>query len=51
MIDEGFDIKDGIKKKLLSAKVIDEGSSSSFPRWIKEKLLGASPKAEEPLPL
>jgi hydroxylamine reductase len=51
MIDEGFDIKDGIKKKLLSAKVIDEGSSSSFPRWIKEKLLGASPKAGEPLPL
>ncbi len=51
LIDEGFDIKDGIKKKLLSAKVIDEGSSSSFPRWIKEKLLGASPKAGEPLPL
>jgi len=51
MIDEGFDIKDGIKKKLLSAKVIDEGSSSSFPRWIKEKLLGAGPKAGEPLPL
>lgn len=51
MIDEGFDIKYGIKKKLLSAKVIDEGSSSSFPRWIKEKLLGASPKAGEPLPL
>ena len=51
MIDEGFDIKDGIKNKLLSAKVIDEGSSSSFPRWIKEKLLGASPKAGEPLPL
>ena len=51
MIDEGFDIKYGIKKKLLSAKVIDEGSSSSFPRWIKEKLLGASSKAGEPLPL
>ncbi len=51
MINEGFDIKDGIKKKLLSAKVIDEGSSSSFPKWIKEKLFGASPKAGEPLPL
>lgn len=50
-INEGFDIKDGIKKKLLSAKVIDERSGSSFPRWIKEKLLGASPKAGEPLPL
>ncbi|MFA0822433.1 MAG: hydroxylamine reductase [Methanomethylovorans sp.] len=50
-INEGFEIKDGIKKKLLSAKVIDEKSGSSFPRWIKEKLLGASPKAGEPLPL
>ena len=51
LINEGFEIKDGIKKKLLSAKVIDEKSGSSFPRWIKEKLLGASPKAGEPLPL
>jgi len=50
-INEGFEIKDGIKKKLISAKVIDEKSGSSFPRWIKEKLLGASPKAGEPLPL
>ncbi len=51
LINEGFEIKDGIKKKLLSAKVIDEKSGSSFPRWIKEKLLAASPKAGEPLPL
>jgi hydroxylamine reductase len=51
LINEGFEIKDGIKKKLFSAKVIDEKSGSSFPRWIKEKLLGASPKAGEPLPL
>ncbi len=51
LINEGFDIKDGIKKKLLSAKVIDERAGSSFPKWIKEKLLGASPKAGEPLPL
>ncbi|WP_321418117.1 hydroxylamine reductase [uncultured Methanomethylovorans sp.] len=51
LINEGFEIKDGIKKKLLSAKVIGEKSGSSFPRWIKEKLLGASPKAGEPLPL
>ena len=51
LINEGFEIKDGIKKKLLSAKVIDEKSGSSFPRWIKEKLLGASQKAGEPLPL
>ncbi len=50
-INEGFEIKDGIKKKLISAKVIDEKSGSSFPRWIKEKLLGASPKPGEPLPL
>lgn len=51
LIDEGFDIKDGIKKKLLSTKVVDEGSGASFPKWIKEKLLGATPKAGEPLPL
>lgn len=51
LINEGFDMKDGIKKKLLSTKAIDEGSGSSFPKWIKEKLLGAGPKAGEALPL
>lgn len=51
MINEGFELKDGIKKKLLAAKVIDEKSGSSFPRWIKEKLLGASPNAGEELPI
>lgn len=51
LISEGFGIKNDIKKKLLAAKVIDEKSKSSFPRWIKEKLLGASPNAGEELPL
>ena len=51
LINEGFEIKDGIKKKLLAEKVITEKSGSSFPRWIKEKLLGASPQAGEELPL
>ena len=51
LISEGFEIKDGIKQKLLAAKVIDEKSGSSFPRWIKEKLLGASPNAGQELPL
>ncbi|KXS42143.1 MAG: hybrid cluster protein [Methanolobus sp. T82-4] len=51
LISEGFEIKDGIKKKLLAEKVIDEKSGSSFPRWIKEKLLGASPNAGQELPL
>ncbi len=51
MIDEGFDIKDNIKKKLLAEKVITEKSGSSFPRWIKEKILGAGPNAGEELPL
>ncbi|TGC09494.1 hydroxylamine reductase [Methanolobus halotolerans] len=50
LIGEGFEIKDGVKKKLISAKVIDEKSGSSFPAWIKEKLLGAGPKADEELP-
>ena len=51
LINEGFEIKDGIKKKLMDAKVINEKSGSSFPRWIKEKLLGASPNAGEELPI
>ncbi|MEZ5335129.1 MAG: hydroxylamine reductase [Methanolobus sp.] len=51
LINEGFEIKDGIKKKLLAEKVITEKSGSSFPQWIKEKLLGASPQAGEELPL
>jgi len=50
LISEGFEIKDGIKKKLVSEKVLDEKSGSSFPRWIKEKLLGASPNAGQELP-
>ncbi|MDG6244132.1 MAG: hydroxylamine reductase [Methanolobus sp.] len=50
-INEGFVIKDGIKKKLMDAKVINENSGSSFPRWIKEKLLGASPNAGEDIPV
>ncbi|WP_407356660.1 hydroxylamine reductase [Methanolobus sp. WCC5] len=50
-INEGFVIKDGIKKKLMDAKVINEKSGSSFPRWIKEKLLGASPNAGEDIPV
>ncbi|WP_406657206.1 hydroxylamine reductase [Methanolobus sp. ZRKC2] len=51
LISEGFEIKDGIKKKLVNAKVIDEKSKSSFPGWIREKLLGGSPNAGEELPL
>jgi len=51
LISEGFEIKDGIKQKLLAEKIIDEKSGSSFPRWIKEKLLGASPNAGQELPL
>ncbi|WP_406662071.1 hydroxylamine reductase [Methanolobus sp. ZRKC3] len=50
-INEGFKVKDDIKKKLLDAKVINENSGSSFPRWIKEKLLGASPNAGEEIPV
>ncbi|MDP2217764.1 MAG: hydroxylamine reductase [Methanolobus sp.] len=50
LISEGFEIKDGIKKKLVSEKVLDERSGSSFPRWIKEKLLGTSPNAGQELP-
>jgi hydroxylamine reductase len=50
-INEGFVIKDGIKKKLMDSKVINEKSGSSFPRWIKEKLLGASPNAGEDIPV
>jgi hydroxylamine reductase len=50
LINEGFEIKDGIKKKLVSEKVLDERSGSSFPRWIKEKLLGTSPNAGQELP-
>ncbi|WMW25941.1 hydroxylamine reductase [Methanolobus sediminis] len=51
LINEGFEIKDGIKKKLLDSKVINEKSGSSFPKWIKEKLLGASPNAGEEIPV
>ncbi|WP_340817940.1 hydroxylamine reductase [Methanolobus sp. WCC4] len=51
LISEGFEIKDGIKKKLMDAKVINEKSGSSFPAWIKEKLLGASPNAGEEIPV
>ena len=51
LIKEGFEIKDGIKQKLMDEKVINEKSGSSFPRWIKEKLLGAAPNAGEDLPV
>lgn len=51
IINEGFEIKDGIKQKLMDANVINEKSGSSFPRWIKEKLLGAAPNAGEDLPV
>lgn len=51
LIKEGFEIKDGIKQKLMDEKVINEKSGSSFPRWIKEKLLGAAPNAGEGLPV
>jgi hydroxylamine reductase len=51
LINEGFDIKDGIKNKLLNEGVINEKSSSSFPKWIKEKLLGATPSAGEEIPI
>jgi len=51
LINEGFEIKDGIKKKLMDEKVLTEKSGSSFPRWIKEKLLGASPNAGEEIPV
>ena len=35
----------------MDEKVINEKSGSSFPRWIKEKLLGAAPNAGEDLPV
>jgi hydroxylamine reductase len=50
-IREGFEIKDDIKQKLMDEKVITEKSGSSFPGWIKEKLLGAAPNAGEDLPV
>ncbi|WP_321431096.1 hydroxylamine reductase [uncultured Methanolobus sp.] len=50
-IREGFEIKNGIKQKLMDEKVITEKSGSSFPGWIKEKLLGAAPNAGEDLPV
>ncbi|MBP1910399.1 hydroxylamine reductase [Methanolobus bombayensis] len=51
LIKEGFEIKDDIKQKLMDEKVLTEKSGSSFPRWIKEKLLGAAPNAGDELPV
>ncbi len=51
LIDEGFELKDDIKKKLMDTNIINERSGASFPRWIKEKLLGATPNAGEEIPV